>query len=106
MKKLYYMYICFPQCVRLYGDKETPCATYNPWDIPEQHWNKTPEAPLTLKELFAFIKNKQFRRVEVLLDEDNDAYYRDENGEEVSVVGWIDLADYEDGGNFTNDPLW
>lgn len=91
---------------------------YNPMELPEavlleskilgvskKYECHTGEGPVWMKELFKLAATDSFEKVEVLLSDHNQAYYRNSKNpfEQVSVVGWISLKDYKNGGGYTND---
>ena len=89
------------QCT-YYIKKKKINKKYNPWDYLE---NNTEGLPLGLDELFVLAKDENYCSVKVCFDNTgNSAYYYKETGELEDLCGWIDLKDWENGGEFTNDP--
>lgn len=101
-KKIYYQWASLPERVRFRNADGSLIADYDPWKQAEMN---PPEHPYRIDLIFATQKLGLYPVIEIKLNKSNDAYYRDPHGQEKHVVGWINLAEYADGGPWAKDPM-
>lgn len=95
-RRLYYLYVEYPLRVHLVSYKKKLDISFTPYrdcNIP----SSTFPYPGSIDQLFQQNIQQQFDIIEILVCEDNMAYYLDENGCKHSISnGWINLKEYID----------
>lgn len=97
MKKLYYPNVWPPVDAVVVSEKMNMKRRYNPWLLKD---DEELDLEVTVADFFKIAKTGDYDTVKILVD-DNGVYpyfYDDEN-RKVSVKGWIDLLEWEDGGD-------
>ena len=112
MKKLFHCYVELPKKVRLVS--KTLCMDHT--FEPREHIYHNAEVQcsgigmtdkvIAFEDLFNLSKTMLFDNIYACVDEECFAYYRDNKGEKISLIGWIDINQYEDGGHYGNDELY
>lgn len=73
-----------------------------PWDVTT---NGRTWTALTIADFFRLKDTGLYDKIEILVDQNSGAYYRNKDGSKVELVGWIDLMQFESGGDWEDDPM-